>query len=131
MPKHHLLFLDAETYYDDDYSLSKMPTPSYILDPRFELQMMAVREGSGPSSIIEGLDFPAWLEQFDPAITTTVTFNALFDNSILAWRYGFVPRMMLDSMGMARALRGHKLASFSLAKVGEFVGAGVKGNTLV
>src|SRR5260370_37567077 len=97
--KKHLIFLDAETYYDGEYSLRKMPTPNYILDPRFELQMMAVKvistgEEPGPHQIIDGPDFGAWLSQFDPSSTTTVTFNSLCDNSILAWRYGFVPHTM-------------------------------------
>jgi hypothetical protein len=125
-----LLFLDFETYFDSDYSLSKMPTPCYILDPRFEVQMCAVKVDAMPSWTIDGLDFPGFLTQFDPATTTTVTFNALFDNAILAWRYGFVPSMMLDAMGMARALRGHVLDRFSLAAVAEHLGVGVKGNTL-
>ena len=34
MPQ-RIITLDAETYYDDKYSLSKMVTASYILDPRF------------------------------------------------------------------------------------------------
>src|ERR1035437_9289396 len=96
-----------ECYYDNDYSLRKMPTPNYILDPRYETIMCAVKANDGPHTVIDGPDFPDWLAQFDPAITTTVTFNALFDNSILAWRYGYVPHTLIDAMGMARALPGH------------------------
>lgn len=106
----HLLTLDFETYYDDEYSLRKMPTPNYILDPRFEMQICAVQIDEGPHGIIEGPDFPAWLAQFDPAVTSTVTFNSLFDNSILSYRYGWVPARMYDAMGIARATIGHKLA---------------------
>ena len=29
--------IDFETYYADDYTLSKMTTESYIRDPRFEI----------------------------------------------------------------------------------------------
>ncbi len=146
-----LIFFDAETYFDAEYSLKKMPTPNYILDPRFELQMVAVRVmdletdpnvrqaqlalasrfgGDIDHEIIDGLDFPKWLNQFDPARTTTVAFNALFDNSILAWRYGFVPHTMIDAMGMARALLGHELTSFSLRNVADYLGLGAKGTAL-
>jgi hypothetical protein len=128
---HRLLFLDAETYFDDEYSLRKMPTPNYILDPRFELQMVAVKEGRGQTHIIDGPDFSAFLSGFDLKNTTTVTFNSLFDNSILAWQYGFVPARMLDAMGMARTLMGHKLRRFSLAAVGEALGVGIKGDALM
>lgn len=125
-----LLFLDAETYYDDEYSLSKMPTPNYILDPRFELQMVAVHEEGCAPEIIDGPDFDRYLAGFDPKNTVTVTFNSLFDNSILSWRYGFVPKTMIDTMGIARALRGHLLTSASLDSVSKHLGLPPKLKTL-
>ena len=130
MATERLLFLDFETYYDDEYSLRKIPTPSYILDPRWETICCAVKEDMQPSYVVDGPDFPAFIAQFDPAHTTTVAFNALFDNSILAWRYGFVPHRMLDPMGMARALRGHLLPSASLDSVAKHLGLGTKGHAL-
>lgn len=128
---HRLLFLDFETYYSDEYSLRKLPIPNYILDPRFEAQMVAVKEDNQAPIVIDGPDIAAYLSGFDPAKTTTVTFNALFDNSILAWRYGFVPARMLDAMGMARSLRGHILPSASLEAVSRTLGVGEKLGTLV
>jgi DNA polymerase len=127
----NLLIYDCETLYDNEYSLRKMTTPAYILDPRFELQMVAVKLNDGPHEIIDGPDFPAYLAKLDPKQTTTVAFNALFDNSILAWRYGFVPAMMLDAMGMARALLGHELTSFSLKNVADHLDLGSKGTALL
>lgn len=126
-----ILFLDFESYYDDEYSLKKMPPPNYILDPRWETIGCAARvEGEATSQFIDGPDFPAYLRQFDPKKTTTVTFNALFDNCVLAWRYGFVPARMVCSMRMAVALCGHELHSASLASVGKYLGVGVKGTTI-
>ena len=93
--------------------------------------MCAVKEDMGAPYIVDGPDFPAFIAQFDPAKTTTVTYNALFDNSILAWRYGFVPNRMLDAMGMARALRGHKLPGASLEVVARTLELGEKGKTLL
>ena len=107
-----------------------MPTPNYILDDRWETICCAVKEDMGRSYVIDGPAFPDFIAEFDPAHTTTVTFNALFDNSILAWRYGFVPHRMLDTMGMARALRGHLLPSASLESVAKHLGLGEKGHTL-
>lgn len=129
-PKKHLIIFDMETYYDRLYSLTKMPTPNYILDPRFELQMVAVKVDDQPHQIIDGPDFGQWLLQFDPSQTTTVSYNSLFDNSILAWRYGFVPHTMIDAMGMARALLGHELKDLRLKTVASFLGLGVKGDAL-
>lgn len=127
----NLLFLDFETYYDDQYSLRRMPTPNYILDKRFECQMCAVQVDNELPQIVDGPDFPAYIAQFNPATTITCTFNALFDNSILAWRFGFVPALLLDAMGMARALCGHDLTSASLNAVASHLGLGVKGDALL
>ena len=130
----HLLLLDFETYYDSEYSLRKMTPAEYILDPRFETIMVAAKvvakADNGPHQIIDGPEFPAWLAQFDPKETTTVTFNALFDNAILAWHYGFVPHRMLDTMAMARALDGHLLSRFNLATLSEHIGLHAKGDTI-
>ena len=109
-----LLFLDFETYYDREYSLRKMTPPEYILDSRFEVICCAVAEGTEPSRVIDGPEFGAWLSQYDPDDTATVTFNALFDNAILAWRYGFVPKQIYDTMAMARALYGHEIEQSNL-----------------
>ncbi len=126
----NLLILDFETYYDNEYSLRKMTTPAYILDPRFEMQLVAVKLNNEPHRVIDGPDFPAFLATLDASKTTTVCFNALFDNSILAWRYGFMPDLMLDAMGMARALLGHELSSFSLKSVADHLELGSKGDAL-
>ena len=44
-----LITLDVETYYDRDYSLSKMTTEEYIRDPRFEVIGVSVKVGNGTS----------------------------------------------------------------------------------
>jgi len=115
----HWLFLDFETYYDAQYSLRKMTVPEYLLDARYETILCACAVDLAPSQIVDGPNFGQWLHQFDPTTTATVTFNALFDNAILAWHYGFVPALMMDSMNMARALRGHILPKLNLSAVGD------------
>src|ERR1700681_4171259 len=115
------LFLDFETYYSQIFSLHKLTIPEYILDPRFEVNICACAVNGAPSVIVDGPDFGDWISKFDPQTTATVTFNALFDNSILAWCYGWVPALMLDSMNMARALRGHILPKLNLSAVCEGV----------
>lgn len=126
----HLLFLDNEAYYDDQFSLRKMTPAEYILSPQFEEHMWAVKADNGPHEIIDGPDFSKWLSQFDPRETTTVTYNALYDNAILAWRHGFVPETMIDAMAMVRALDGHLLTYFSLAAVSEHLGLDAKGDCI-
>jgi DNA polymerase len=111
------LFLDFETYYAHTYTLRKLTIPEYLLDPRYETIICACARNGEPSHIVDGPDFGEYIRGFDPATTATVTFNALFDNAILAWHYGWVPKLMLDSMNMARALRGHILPKLNLETV--------------
>jgi DNA polymerase len=125
-----ILFADFETYYDSDYSLRKLTPPEYILDPRYETIGCAFAVDDGPSVWVDGPDIPEYLRQFDPAQTTLVTFNALFDACIFAWEYGFLPARMLCTMRMAVALRGHILPSASLKTVAKVLGLGVKGDTI-
>jgi DNA polymerase len=126
----NLLFLDFETYYDKDYSLRKMTPAEYILDPRFETIMVAVKANDGPHDVIDGPSFPRWLAQYPADQTITVTFNALFDNSLLAWKYGYVPHTMIDAMAMARTLDGHLLSRFSLASIAQHLKLPAKGTAV-
>lgn len=127
------VILDYETYYDRDYSLRKMTPVEYILDPRFETIMCAVKEGwpsNQPTYFVDGADFGKWVAdaQLDKAVV--ISHNALFDMSVLAWRYGVVPRLMVDTLGVSRATLGHRLKSLSLASVARHLGLGVKGDTV-
>jgi DNA polymerase len=129
MPR-HVLTLDFETYYDDQYSLRRMTPAEYILNPRFETILVACKADDGPHEVVDAPDFPKWLAQYPAEDTTTITFNALFDNAILAWRYGYVPSTMLDAMAMARALLGHKLVRFNLAALSEHFGLDAKADAI-
>jgi DNA polymerase family A len=130
MPNQRILFFDFESYYDNEYSLTKMAPPNYILDPRFETIGCSFKEGDAPATYIDAPDIGEFLKGYDPEKTTTVAFNALFDNCILAWRYGFVPRRMVCTMRLAVSLRGHLLQSNSLASVGKLLGVGTKGTVI-
>jgi hypothetical protein len=128
------LFFDFETYYcSKTYTLKKMTPVEYILDPRWETIGCSFIEGLDPTQKafwIEGPDLPRFFAGLDPANTCTVSFNSLFDNCILAWRYGFVPKLMIDMLGVCRAMLGHRLRSLSLANVSEYMGIGAKGGTV-
>ena len=41
----NIITIDFETYYDKDYSLSKMTTEEYIRDERFEVIGVSVKVG--------------------------------------------------------------------------------------
>lgn len=125
-----LLFLDFENYYDDVYSVKKITPAEYIFDDRFETICLGVAEGGNDGYVVDGPDVAKFISSLDPRRTTTVTFNSLYDNSILAWRYNFVPHRLVDSLGMARALLGSRLKSLSLGAVAEYLGVGAKGDEI-
>lgn len=123
--------MTSRRFYDPKigYSLTDLTPPEYIFDTRYETILCAVSH-KGVTEIVEGPELAKYLKQFDPERTCTVTHNALFDNAILAYRYNFVPKLMLDTLGMARALLHHKLKRFSLAKVADYFGYQAKGDTI-
>lgn len=127
------VILDYETYYDADYSLRKITPVEYVLDPRFETILCAVKEAwpsNQPTYYVDGADFDKWVKdaQLDRAVV--VSHNALFDMCVLHWRYGVVPRLMVDTLGISRAVLGHKLKSLALASVARELELGVKGDTV-
>lgn len=127
------IFCDFETYYDDDYSLRKMTPAEYVLDPRFECIGCAIKEGvDGPNYWVDGPDLPTFFSRLDAGVTQMVTFNALFDMCIVAWRMGMdpLPRLITDAMGMVRACVGHKLKSEALDSVARYFALPPKGDTV-
>ena len=124
------IFIDFETYYDTNgYSLRSMTPVEYVLDPRFECIGAAVAEGNLPARWMEGKELAHYLAGIKDR-TTFVSHNALFDMSVLAWRFGYVPNLMVDTLGMARAMLAHECKSLSLASVAAHLGIGVKGTTV-
>lgn len=100
------LTLDFETYYAKDYSLSRKDTTTqdYIMSPRFEVLMASVKWGDDPAVVLEAHELPAFFESVDWADTAMVAHNSLFDASILWWRYGKRPALLIDTMSMAQCL---------------------------
>lgn len=125
------LFMDYETFYTKDYSLTNMTTAEYILDPRFQAIGIAVKEGlKGETYWVERDDIPALLKELGTK-WIAVSHNSLFDATISAWRYGWVPELYADTLGIARALLGFKLARLSLASIAKYLRLGEKGTTVV
>lgn len=124
--------VDVESYYDREYSLRRMSPVEYILDPRWETIGWAVKDGDKPSKWLTHAQFVQFigvLKQL-PDKVALVSHNALFDMCVLAWRYGYVPDLMIDTLAMARATLQHGLRSLSLDSVATHLKLGVKGNTV-
>ena len=103
------------------------PLPTFWT-PRFELIGIAVKEPGIAAYWIEGPDVPAFFASLDPSDIMTASHNALFDNCIWSYRYGFVPRLMVDTLGVSRAVLS--LKSNSLESVAEHLGLGAKGKEI-
>ncbi len=124
------VFLDYETFYSQEYSLRKMTPVEYVLDPRFETIGCAVKEGvRGDPYWVDGVDLPYFFAELNPKVTSLVSHNATFDQAITSWRYGFTPRLMIDTLGIARATLGHRLKSLSLSSVANALDIGNKGGS--
>jgi DNA polymerase family A len=108
-----------------------MTPVEYVLDPRFEVIGCAVRDPDlGPTRFLDDTQLRIYLATL-PEKVVIVSHNALFDMVVLAWHYGYVPTLMADTMGMARAMLGHRLRSLSLDSVVAFLKLGVKGKTVL
>lgn len=126
-----LYFIDYETFYSSEYSLRKMTPVEYILDPRFECMGAAIKQGiEGESYWLDGDELHKFFADLNPDNTALVSHNALFDACITSWRYNFQPLFTWDTLGIARAMLGHKLRSLSLANVARELGIGMKGDAV-
>ena len=121
-----LVTIDFETYFDREYSLSKMTTEAYIRDPRFEVIGVGVKVENHPTDWYSGGDVGRFLQSLDYSQRAILCHNTAFDGAILAWRYGIRPRFWLDTLSMARAVCGPAVGG-SLGKLAEYYGLGVKG----
>lgn len=127
-----IITLDFETYYDTDYSLSRMSEVEYLLDPRYQTIMCAIKLGDAPTVAYLGeANIREAFAQIDFDNHAVLAHNTRFDGSILAWHYGIVPRLLLDTMAMARSMIHPYSGSSSLANVAKYLALPAKGDTVV
>jgi len=124
-----VITLDFETFYDKDFSLSKLTTEEYVRSEQFEVIGVAVKVNNEQTEWFSG-DMSAtkdWLMRFPWDDHFVLAHNAMFDAAILTWRFDIRPKAWLDTLSMARAVLG-PTASVSLAKLVEHFGIGIKGH---
>lgn len=100
-----LITLDFETYYDREYSLSKMSTEDYITDPRFEVILVAAKVGDSETEWVTGPKkrIAEWLAALDLEHAGVVGHNMMFDATILQQQFGIRPGFIFDTISMAQA----------------------------
>jgi DNA polymerase I-like protein with 3'-5' exonuclease and polymerase domains len=127
-----ILTIDFETYYDREYSLSKITTEEYIRDERFEAIGVAVQVDDGEPEWFSGTheEIRNFLHQYNWADNFALAHNAMFDAAILSWRFDLSPKAWLDTLSMSRPVHGTEVGG-SLKALSEHYGLGVKGNEVV
>lgn len=125
-----IVTIDFETYYDSDYSLSKMTTESYIRDPGFEVIGVGVKVGNAPAEWYGG-GFPGkFLNCFDFTNKAILCHHTLFDGAILSWHFGIKPKLWLDTLSMARPLLNITVGG-SLKNLAAYYHLGEKGDEVI
>lgn len=106
-----VVVIDFETYYDLDYTLSKLSTSEYVRDPRFKAQMMYLKVGTKPAKIYGPKQIAAALRRINWATHSLLCHHTQFDGLILSHHYGIVPTYYLDSLSMARGLHSNEIGA--------------------
>jgi DNA polymerase len=127
-----LIVVDFETYYDQEFSLSKITTEAYVRDDKFEVIGLAIKVNNNQTEWASGTheQIKTWLDTFNWADAMVVCHNTMFDGAILSWRFGIKPRVWADTLCMGRALHGIEVGG-SLKAMAERYGVGVKGNEVI
>lgn len=120
-----IVTIDFETYFDNDYTLRKMNTSSYIRDERFKVHMAGIRIGRRPVKVLTGGKLHDALKAIDWATHALLCHNTAFDGLILSHHFGVVPYLYLDTLSMARGLHSNDIGA-GLDEVARFYGVGNK-----
>jgi flagellar biosynthesis component FlhA len=81
-----LITLDFETYYDKEFSLSKMTTESYIRDPQFEVIGVGIKVNNEPTEWASGTH-----EQIKTYLHTFNWEESMVLAGVLLFALGFIP----------------------------------------
>jgi len=127
-----LITVDFETYYDKDFSLRKMTTEAYIRDPRFEVVGVGVKVNNDATEWASGTheELKEYLHTFDWGTSVLLCHNTLFDGAILSWLFDVHPRVLADTLCIARALHGVEVGG-SLHALTQRYGLGTKGTEVL
>lgn len=122
--------IDLETYYDREFSLSKITTERYVRDERFEVILMGIKKNDGPTKWVPQRLVAGVLASIDFSNAAILCHNTVFDGAILSWHYGVKPKLWLDTLSMARPLHNVTVGG-SLKELARYYKLGEKGDEVV
>lgn len=125
--------LDFETYYDKDYSLSKMTTEDYVTDPRFEVMLVGAKRNDETPIWYSGThsQTKAWLQKLELERAAVIAHNSMFDMLVLQHQFGIRPGFIIDTLAMAQAALKPFIPRISLAACLEYCQLGIQKGTAV
>lgn len=127
MKYEHVVTLDFETYFSQEYSLKSksLNTSSYIRHPEFKVQCVALKIDDQPAVWCRDRDVDRVVHAIDWSRSALLCHHTAFDGLILSHHFGIVPAYYLDTLSMARALHSNALGA-SLDTVASFYKLGNK-----
>jgi hypothetical protein len=125
-----IVTIDFETYYDKEYSLSKMTTEAYVRDPRFEVIGVGIKVNDNEPDWYTGDNPGRFLKSLDYSKRAILCHNTVFDGAILSWHFGIKPRLWLDTLSMARPWHAATVGG-SLKKLVAYYKLGEKGDEVI
>jgi len=110
--------IDFETYYDSDYTLTKLKTEEYVRDPRFEAQCVGISRNGGEPICVPKPQIEAVFAKIPWHEIGVLCQNTLFDGFILAERYGIRAQFYFDTKAIFNREYPHEKATlYNIARV--------------
>ena len=104
-----MVTIDFETYYDKEFSLSKVTTEGLVYPiSKVPSYRGIVKVDEGPIEWITGNHkaIADGLAKYKLDEEVVIAHNAAFDMAILNWVYGIRPKFIIDTLSMARPVIG-------------------------
>lgn len=124
--------LDWESYYSskDGYTLKKMTTEEYLNDPRFHAFGFSISRNGGKPLWVPEEKIEPTLRQLKLHKHAVIMHNAQFDAAILNWKYNVRPKLIVDTLAMARGILGNE-ERLSLDELSNRYNLGTKGDAVL
>lgn len=114
------IYLDFETYFDTNITLTKMSTAQYINHTDFKVWGVGIKVEDAETEWFSEDETQSVLEQIDWDNTALVCHNTLFDAYILTQHFGYKPAYYYDTAAMSRGLYPNMTARLKDCVVREF-----------